>query len=44
MDIEGNDQHYLIIESQLKLLAGYFRAYIEPNQVYLHSNHITMIS
>jgi FAD reductase [NAD(P)H] len=35
----GTYQHYLVIENQLKPIASYFRAYIEPNQVYLHSSH-----
>ncbi|MCQ6282422.1 NADPH-dependent FMN reductase [Bacillus sp. EB600] len=35
----GTYQHYLVIENQLKPIASYFRAYIEPNQVYLHTNH-----
>lgn len=35
----GTYQHYLMIESQLKPIAGYFRSYISPNYVYAHSNH-----
>ena len=35
----GTYQHYLIIEHQLKPIASYFRAYVEPNHVYLHTTH-----
>ncbi|MEH7741590.1 NADPH-dependent FMN reductase [Bacillus subtilis] len=32
-------QHYLVIEHQLKPIASYFRAYVEPHHVYLHTSH-----
>jgi FAD reductase [NAD(P)H] len=35
----GTYQHYLVIENQLKPIAGYFRAYTAPNYVYLHTDH-----
>jgi FAD reductase [NAD(P)H] len=35
----GTYQHYLMIENQLKPIAGYFRAYIAPSYVYAHSSH-----
>lgn len=35
----GTYQHYLVIEHQLKPIASYFRAYAEPNHVYLHTDH-----
>ena len=35
----GTYQHYLVIEHQLKPIASFFRAYVEPNHVYLHSDH-----
>jgi FMN reductase/FAD reductase [NAD(P)H] len=35
----GTYQHYLVIENQLKPIASYFRAYTEPNQVYIHTAH-----
>jgi FAD reductase [NAD(P)H] len=35
----GIYQHYLIIEHQLRPIASYFRAYVEPNYVYLHTDH-----
>jgi FAD reductase [NAD(P)H] len=35
----GTYQHYLVIEHQLKPIANYFRAYVEPNHVYLHTDH-----
>jgi FAD reductase [NAD(P)H] len=35
----GTYQHYLVIENQLKPIAGYFRAYIAPDYVYVHTDH-----
>ncbi|MBU8906248.1 NADPH-dependent FMN reductase [Desertibacillus haloalkaliphilus] len=35
----GTYQHYLVIENQLKPIAGYFRAFVPPSYVYAHSNH-----
>lgn len=35
----GTYQHYLVIGSQLRPIASYFRAYVEPNHVYLHTDH-----
>ena len=35
----GNHQHYLVIENQLKPIAGYLQAYVAPSFVYAHSDH-----
>lgn len=35
----GNYEHYLVIENQLKPIAGYFRAFTAPSYVYVHSDH-----
>jgi FMN reductase/FAD reductase [NAD(P)H] len=35
----GTYQHYLVIENQLKPIAGYFRAYVAPGFVYAHTDH-----
>ena len=35
----GTYQHYLVIENQLKPIAGFFRAYVAPSYVYLHDDH-----
>ncbi len=35
----GTYQHYLVIENQLKPIAGYFRAYVAPGYVYAHADH-----
>lgn len=35
----GTYQHFLVIENQLKPIAGYFRAYIAPDYVYAHREH-----
>ena len=35
----GTYQHFLVIENQLKPIAGYFRAYVAPSYVYAHSDH-----
>lgn len=32
-------QHYLMVENQLKPIAGFFRAYVAPSYVYLHDDH-----
>lgn len=35
----GTFQHYLVVENQLKPIAGFFRAYVAPHYVYLHDSH-----
>ncbi|MBZ5753401.1 NADPH-dependent FMN reductase [Metabacillus rhizolycopersici] len=35
----GTYQHYLVIENQLKPIAGYLRAYTAPSYVYAHKDH-----
>ncbi|HBZ08282.1 MAG TPA: NADPH-dependent oxidoreductase [Bacillus bacterium] len=35
----GTYQHYLVIENQLKPIAGYFRSYVAPGFVYAHNDH-----
>jgi FMN reductase/FAD reductase [NAD(P)H] len=35
----GTYQHYLVIENQLKPIAGYLRAYVAPGFVYAHNDH-----
>jgi FAD reductase [NAD(P)H] len=35
----GTYQHYLVIENQLKPIAGYFRAFTAPSYVYAHNDH-----
>jgi FAD reductase [NAD(P)H] len=35
----GTYQHSLVLEHQLKPIASYFKAYIEPNHVYLQKDH-----
>lgn len=35
----GTYQHYLVIENQVKPIAGYFRAFIAPSCVYAHTDH-----
>ncbi|MEF3303671.1 NADPH-dependent FMN reductase [Paenibacillus sp. GYB003] len=35
----GTYQHYLVIENQLKPIAGFFRSYVAPSYVYLHDSH-----
>jgi FAD reductase [NAD(P)H] len=35
----GTFQHFLVIENQLKPIAGYFRAYVVPDYVYAHDSH-----
>lgn len=35
----GTYQHYLVVENQLKPIAGYFRAYVAPSYVYLNPEH-----
>ncbi len=35
----GTYQHYLVIENQLKPIAGYFRAFVAPSYVYAHTDH-----
>jgi FMN reductase/FAD reductase [NAD(P)H] len=37
--VGGTYQHYLVIENQLKPIAGYFRAFVAPSYVYLHDSH-----
>ncbi|OIK10178.1 NADH-dependent FMN reductase [Bacillus sp. MUM 116] len=35
----GTYQHYLVIENQLKPIAGYFRAFVAPGFVYATNDH-----
>lgn len=35
----GTYQHFLVIENQLKPIAGYFRAYTAPDYVYVNRDH-----
>lgn len=35
----GTYQHYLVVENQLKPIAGYLRAFVAPSYVYLHDDH-----
>lgn len=35
----GTYQHYLVIENQLKPIAGFFRAFVAPSYVYVHNDH-----
>ncbi|MBW7455918.1 NADPH-dependent FMN reductase [Paenibacillus sepulcri] len=35
----GTYQHFLVIENQLKPIAGYFRAFTAPDYVYAHREH-----
>jgi FAD reductase [NAD(P)H] len=35
----GTYQHYLMIENQLKPIAGYLRAYVAPSYVYAQTSH-----
>lgn len=35
----GTYQHYLVIENQLKPIAGYLRAFTAPSFVYVHTGH-----
>lgn len=35
----GTYQHYLVIENQLKPIAGFLRAYVAPGSVYVHGDH-----
>lgn len=35
----GTYQHYLMVENQLKPIAGYFRAFVAPSYVYAHNDH-----
>lgn len=35
----GTYQHYLVIENQLKPIAGYFRAFVAPSYIYAHNDH-----
>lgn len=35
----GTYQHYLVVENQLKPIAGFFRSYVAPSYVYLHDSH-----
>ncbi len=35
----GTYQHYLVVENQLKPIAGYLRAFTAPSYVYVHNNH-----
>ena len=35
----GTYQHYLVVENQLKPIAGYCRAFVAPGFVYAHNDH-----
>lgn len=35
----GTYQHYLVVENQLKPIAGYLRAFVAPSYVYLQDDH-----
>jgi len=35
----GTYQHYLMVENQLKPIAGFLRAFVAPSYVYLHDDH-----
>lgn len=35
----GTYQHYLVIENQLKPIAGFFRAFVAPSYVYVNRDH-----
>lgn len=35
----GTYQHYLVVENQLKPIAGYLRSYVAPDYVYVHHDH-----
>lgn len=35
----GTFQHYLVIENQLKPIAGFFRAFVAPSYVYANTSH-----
>ncbi|MDT3425830.1 FMN reductase/FAD reductase [NAD(P)H] [Paenibacillus forsythiae] len=35
----GTYQHYLVVENQLKPIAGYFRAFVAPGYVYAQNDH-----
>lgn len=35
----GTYQHYLVIENQVKPIAGYLRAYVAPSYVYANTDH-----
>lgn len=35
----GTYQHYLVVENQLRPIAGFFRAYVAPGYVYLQDAH-----
>ncbi len=37
--VGGTYQHYLMIENQLKPIAGYLRVYTTPSYVYAHNSH-----
>lgn len=35
--VGGNYKHYLMVENQLKPIAGYFGAHVAPNYVFVHN-------
>jgi FAD reductase [NAD(P)H] len=35
----GNHQHYLVVENQLKPIAGYLRAFTAPTFIFAHNEH-----
>lgn len=38
----GTYQHYLVIENQLKPIAGFFRAFVAPGYVYVNNDHFNI--
>jgi FAD reductase [NAD(P)H] len=38
----GTYQHFLVVENQLKPIAGYFRCYVAPSHVYVHNDHFNL--
>ncbi|QED48153.1 NADPH-dependent FMN reductase [Cytobacillus dafuensis] len=35
----GTYQHYLVVENQMKPIAGYFRSFVAPSYVYVNGSH-----
>ena len=42
--VGGTYQHYLMVENQLKPIAGYLRAYTTPSYVYAHNSHFNKMN
>ena len=38
----GNYQHYLMVENQLKPIAGYLNAYVPPSFIFAHTEHFNV--